>query len=219
MRLIFRSLPVLVALLCVPAGAAEVIAGRATVSDGDTLTVDGRKVRLHGVDAPELDQTCGDRGATWPCGLAARDALAALVGEARLTCRVEDTDRYGRAVAVCLRGERDIGAELVRAGAAVAYRRYSDRYAPAEAAARAEGRGIWSGRMLAPEDWRRADAPGAGPPADCRIKGNVGASGRRIYHLPGQVDYAATRIDPKKGEAWFCTEAEARAAGFDPAKR
>jgi hypothetical protein len=102
----------------------------------------------------------------------------------------------------------------------MAYRRYSERYVPAENAAKSEGLGIWSGTMRAPEAHRhRTDAAPQAAADGCVIKGNIGAGGRAIYHVPGQADYDATRISPKKGEAWFCTEAEARAAGFSPAKR
>lgn len=217
MAFLFR-LAVLLSLLAGPVHA-QTISGRAQAIDGDTLTIGGQKVRLHGVDAPELDQTCTTAGRDWPCGAFARDLLAELIGRARLSCAVQDIDRYGRAVAVCMAGPRDINAELVRAGGAVAYTRYSDRYRPAERAARAEGLGIWSGTMEQPEDYRHKDDPAPQTaPTSCAIKGNVGASGK-VYHLPGQADYAATRINPKKGEAWFCTEAEARAAGFRPALR
>jgi len=48
----------------------------------------------------------------------------------------------------------------------------------------------------------------------CRIKGNISVMGERIYHVPGQAYYDSTRIDTLKGERWFCTEAEARAAGW-----
>jgi hypothetical protein len=135
----------------------------------------------------------------------------------RLTCEVLETDRYGRAVATCALGGTDVGQAMVQAGAATAYRRYSLRYAADEAAAQAAGQGIWDSRMVAPEAFRHPPAPEAAAGA-CAIKGNIGASGA-IYHLPGQHDYDATRINPKKGEGWFCSEAEARAAGFRPARR
>lgn len=51
------------------------------------------------------------------------------------------------------------------------------------------------------------------PPGSCAIKGNISSSGR-IYHVPGSPHYDATKIDESKGERWFCTEDEARAAGW-----
>ncbi len=59
-------------------------------------------------------------------------------------------------------------------------------------------------------------------PAVClfpgEIKGNVSISGERIYHVPGQAYYDETRIDRGRGERWFCSEAEARAAGWRRAR-
>ena len=218
MMLIFRSLIVLM-LLALP-GQADTLRWRAVAVDGDTLTVAGQKVRLFGVDAPEMDQMCDSKGKIWACGEMARDMLADLVAAGRLSCDVVDTDRYGRAVAVCALGDRDVGAQMVRQGGAIAYRRYSERYVNAENAARRDGLGIWTSVMLSPEEYRHAgDTPEAVPVADCAIKGNIGASGKHIYHLPGQADYAATRINTGKGERWFCSEAEARAAGFRRAAR
>lgn len=218
MMLIFRSLIVLV-LLALPA-VADTLRGRAVAVDGDTLTLAGQKVRLFGVDAPEMGQMCDRKGKVWACGAMARDMLADVVAAGRLSCDVVDRDRYGRAVAVCAQGDRDVGAEMVRQGGAIAYRRYSERYVNAENAARRDGLGIWTSVMLSPEAHRRAgDQPEAAPAGDCAIKGNIGASGKHIYHLPGQADYAATRINTAKGERWFCSEAEARAAGFRRAAR
>lgn len=55
---------------------------------------------------------------------------------------------------------------------------------------------------------------------DCQIKGNVSiTTGERIYHVPGGYFYLDTRIDTMHGERWFCTEAEARAAGWRRSKR
>ncbi len=217
MMLIFRSLIVLM-LLTGPTLALE---GRARVVDGDTIELAGEKVRLFGIDAPELDQVCDRGGVAWACGTAARDMLAGIVAGGRLTCAVQDVDRYGRAVAVCLRQDKDVAALMVRQGGAMAYRRYSDRYVNAEVAARREGLGVWASDWVEPEAHRKAGSGGVQPvpQAACAIKGNIGAQGRRIYHLPGQADYDATRINERAGERWFCSEAEARAEGFRRAAR
>lgn len=140
----------------------------------------------------------------------------ALHGTA-IACAVQDTDRYGRSVAICYAGGTDLGQAQVAAGAARAYLRYSDRYAATEATAAAGRRGIWAARMQTPERFRHAVPPGNAA-SNCPIKGNIGAQGR-IYHLPGQRDYAATRISLAKGEGFFCSEAAATAAGFRPARR
>lgn len=203
-------------LLPLPA-SATVIEGPARVGDGDSLHVGEVSVRLFGIDAPERGQDCDLDGQPWACGIWARDLLAKVTAGQTLRCRAVETDRYGRTVATCEAAAGDLGRLMVLSGAASAYTRYSRRYLPEEGLARAAGRGIWGGRMVAPSEWRGAKA-GAAAPAGCTIKGNISANGR-IFHLPGQRDYAATRINPARGEAWFCTVAEARAAGFRPATR
>lgn len=222
--LIIRSLLVLATLaLTAPAPpvAAETFAGRVRVIDGDSLAVGDRRVRLHGIDAPEAGQTCaGADGRDWPCGKWATRQLSALAAARLAVCEELDTDRYGRSVARCRIGRQDLGSALVRAGAATAYRRYSDAYVADETEARRAARGVWQGTMLPPEAHRaatRAQGPEL-PLAGCAIKGNISASGR-IYHTPGQTDYVRTRINEERGERWFCSEAEARAAGWHRARR
>jgi endonuclease YncB( thermonuclease family) len=205
--------------------------GRASVIDGDTLEIHGQRIRLHGIDAPESAQVCRRADQTkWRCGQQAALALQNHIGSQPVTCAKRDTDRYGRVVARCSVGGADINAWLVSEGWAVAYRRFSDDYVGQEDAARIAGKGIWSGAFIAPADWRRGErlgdtkpqAPtGAKPtaPTDCRIKGNISSRGERIYHVPGGQYYSRTRIDTAKGERWFCTEAEARAAGWRRSKR
>lgn len=190
------------------------------VVDGDTFELEGRKIRLFGIDAPEGAQSCERQGRAWDCGVWSAQVLADALTRGAVACTEQDQDRYGRSVAICTVAGRDLGQIMVEAGAATAYRRYSMRYVPAEERAKAAGRGIWEGRMQQPEAFRHPDPLAAAPAAasGCVIKGNIGASGR-IYHMPGQHDYAATRISPEKGEAWFCSESEARAAGFRPARR
>ena len=100
------------------------------VSDGDTIRSGQLRIRLHGIDAPERQQQCTTpEGARWACGNAARDTLKALVATtAALDCQITDVDRYGRLIMRCFAGDVDVGATLVRAGMALAYRRYADDY-------------------------------------------------------------------------------------------
>ncbi len=126
------------------------------VIDGDSLLVDGREVRLHGIDAVELHQTCREpAGREWPCGRLARAHLRKLVRDRSLTCRTIDEDRYGRIVARCVTDEgMDVAERMVRDGWAVAYVRHSPAYVMAERDARDARRGIWAGRFTPPEEWR-----------------------------------------------------------------
>ncbi|WP_376871680.1 thermonuclease family protein [Albirhodobacter sp. R86504] len=203
---------------------AVMISGVARVIDGDTLDLDGTRVRLFGIDAPEQNQTCADaRGKRWECGAFATQSLRALV-QGRVSCEPVEMDRYGRTVARCFNGAQDINAQMVAQGAAFAYRKYSDDYVMLEARAEQRGAGLWSGEAETPETFRaqaraasrrEAEEP---PRAGCRIKGNISNSGR-IYHMPNQAFYAETAINEARGERWFCSAAEARAAGWRAAKR
>ncbi len=201
--------------------ASTAVAGTAHVADGDTLRVGAVRVRLSGVDAPELSQRCGPGGRKVACGSMAAEWLRRRVEGRTITCEIVDTDRYGRAVAVCRLREEDVGAALVDAGWATAYRRYSLAYVGQEDRARAARRGIWALGFEPPADYRRerrlAGVPSA-PDPRCVIKGNVSASGARIYHLPGSRAYPEVRIDAGKGERWFCSERDAAAAGWRPVR-
>jgi endonuclease YncB( thermonuclease family) len=133
------------------------LVGTAAVVDGDTLDMGGVRIRLYGIDAPEHGQTCTyPNNVVWTCGVAATLQLHNLVAQQTLNCHRRDTDRYGRIVAVCYAGDTDLGAAMVRAGMAVAYRRYSDAYVPDENAARLTRKGMWAGTFQQPEDFRRA---------------------------------------------------------------
>ena len=128
------------------------------VSDGDSLRSGKLRIRLFGIDAPEKTQQCtGADGAKWACGIAAKEVLAALVASApQLQCNLIDTDRYGRAVMRCFAGKTDLGAALVRAGLALAYRQYSSTYSADEHSAKTAKLGMWSGAFTAPWAWRRS---------------------------------------------------------------
>ncbi len=130
----------------------NVFIGAAGVSDGDSLRFGDERVRLIGIDAPELAQTCTDSaGQSWACGRVARQRLVQLVAGGNLECRYSKRDRYDRALAVCRVDEKDIGAILVSEGLAVSYNDYPSE----EAIARRQKLGMWAGEFITPRNWRR----------------------------------------------------------------
>ena len=127
------------------------------VIDGDTLARGNERIRLYGIDAPELGQTCRKpSGEEWLCGAAAKMALEVLIGIGNeVHCEIWARDRYGRSVATCGTEQRpDLGADMVRHGWALAYRRYSQDYVGDEAVARVARDGIWASHFERPWDWR-----------------------------------------------------------------
>lgn len=223
--------------------------GWVRVIDGDTIEVGNTRVRLHAIDAPEVDQLCGDaQSPVWPCGAWVRQQTAERFDGRIAQCEQFDTDRYGRIVAKCRVEGGDMGEALVSDGLAFAYREYGLDYDLAEKGAAVNGRGLHATGVMSPAAFRSAQraaeaqvrvrdgtvaktvtVPGTRPPSNgtspdpadgsCAIKGNISGSGERIYHVPGQEFYAQTRIFPTKGERWFCSEAEARAAGWRKARK
>lgn len=143
-----------------PAETLEAASGaRINVADGDSFRIGARKIRLAGIDAPEYRQTCMDAaGKLWPCGKEARAALEGLVKRGGLSCTARVEDRYGRALASCRVGGRDLAAELARQGWALGARdERFDEPLREMAEARAGRRGIWRGSHQHPADWRKAN--------------------------------------------------------------
>jgi len=132
------------------AGRYELLEGRPALADGDSLTLSGQRIRLLGLDAPELAQTCRQGNDERPCGKMARDALRRIVGSRIVRCEAQDEDRYGRLLARCYLGDDDIGEMLVRSGWALS----SGDYERAEAQARGAGAGIWAMQFIEPKEWR-----------------------------------------------------------------
>lgn len=200
------------------------ISGHASVVDGDTLDVGPIRIRLNGIDAPEVGQTCGrSAGGEWDCATAASNRLEALIAGGVVDCIALEQDPYGRVVATCRSAATaDLGRALVEEGLAWAFVRYSKVYVAEEGKAQAARLGIWQGAAEAPWDYREnrwARAAAASPHPGCPIKGNISVgSGERIYHTPWSPSYERTVIDESKGERWFCNEAEAIAAGWRPAR-
>ncbi len=146
-------LAAVLALAAVPARAD--ITGKARVIDGHTVEVAGRRVRLHGIHAPALDQTCRWPGRTIDCGTLAKLALMDLTAGTDVVCRPRDRDPDGPFVAVCFADGFDIGRNMVHTGWALAYRAQSTVYVDTEETARKAKRGMWRGTFVKPWDWRR----------------------------------------------------------------
>ena len=184
--------------------------------DGDTLEMDGTIYRLNGIDAPEHGQRCGD----WDCGSEATRTLARLVNGADVVCDPIEKDGYGRIIATCHADGRDLSAAMVDKGLAWAFLRYSDVYAADELVSKEKAEGIFSGTYIPPWEfrelrWKSAEAEEQSAPEGCPIKGNISvSSGDKIYHVPWSPWYSRTYVNTAKGERWFCTEAEAVAAGW-----
>jgi endonuclease YncB( thermonuclease family) len=129
----------------------EVVSGFATVIDGDSLRLDHFEIRISGIDAPELRQTCSADGRTYPCGDVAKKALVDMLAGRVVTCRLSGADRFGRHLASCEAGGADIGAALVGRGFALAYGRYQRE----EAAAQRQKLQLWAGSFERPSEWRK----------------------------------------------------------------
>jgi len=201
------------------ARAGETIGGRALVIDGDTLEINGQRVRLEGIDAPEMAQTCGRRWfGSWSCGAEATRMLTSRVDGRHVECAAQGLDKYGRVLGLCTVDNRDINSEMVRSGYAWAFVKYSNRYVAEESYARAEKLGIWQGKAEPAWEYRANRWANAEPvaPNGCAIKGNVTEHGH-IYHMPWSPWYGKVKVETAKGEAWFCSESEASNAGFRPA--
>ncbi len=138
-----RTLPVLLLVaLALPANA-EVVSGQAHAVDGDTFVLNDNHVRLAGIDAPELDQTCQRDGQAWACGEEAKRQLDSMIAGQTVYCQGEGVDQYGRLLGTCSATRMNLNATMVEYGWATAYRAYSDDYLAQEHRARSAKAGIW----------------------------------------------------------------------------
>ncbi|MGJ4929430.1 thermonuclease family protein [Bradyrhizobium sp. HKCCYLS2038] len=224
------------------AGASQ--AATATVRSGDTIQLGDTVYRLDGIDAPEVDQLCiDDHADPWSCGVEAREQLTKMIGGRAVRCEDLGPDKplKTRKIGLCaVEGDKvSLNQQMARAGyaigvdPAVKYRGKDD-----VAAAREALRGLWKGCFVAPSEFRadKKDGPLLGAscradrdreiravlfpdtpsaPPGCTIKGKFAVRARvtgniGIYHLQGCPSYPAT-TEPDR---WFCSEDDARAAGF-----
>jgi endonuclease YncB( thermonuclease family) len=168
------------AVMLVGEAPDETIRGSPFVADGDTLIVDGARIRLMGIDAPEFEQTCRSGAALVACGRFSRDLLRGLVANRPVACSVEGRDRFGRPLATCDAGSAELNGAMVRDGWAVSYGDYEIE----EALARSRGSGLWAYSFDRPQEWRRKQQM---PEGEGRPAGNAAAVANFLRALPETV--------------------------------
>ena len=125
------------------------------ITDGDTIKINGEKIRFSGIDTPELKQTCIKKGESNSCGITAKQILVDKIGDNKVICVSEGKDQYKRTLAECFVNDESLSSYLVRSGYAFAYRRYSKKFIPDEDYAKLNKLGMWSMEFDYPWDWRK----------------------------------------------------------------
>ena len=125
------------------------------VVDGDTIYLDGEKIRFTGIDTPELKQTCIKNGTIDQCGLTAKKILIDKISNNSVECISEGKDQYKRTLAECFVNNESLSSYLVRSGYAFAYRKYSKKFIEDENYAKANHLGMWSMKFEYPWDFRK----------------------------------------------------------------
>ncbi|MEZ5816033.1 MAG: thermonuclease family protein [Hyphomicrobiaceae bacterium] len=211
----FISLPDL------PFSRSETISGKARVLSTNIVRIGNRKVRLEGIEVPDLNQRCLKAGArhggrTWACGQDAREAAQGLINGRQLSCRVASGGEVEVVLGRCTAKGTDVAEALVKSGYAFDQSGLMSSYGAAESAAKAAKAGIWSSaEPERPAQWRDRiwAAAKREAPDGCPIKGRVRGE-ERVYLLPWESNYARVRIRKRRGERWFCSQDEAEAAGW-----
>jgi len=147
----------------IPANS-EIISGKAITIDGDTIKIKNKKIRLHGIDAPEIKQLCQRTFLSififsfqenYKCGEISKKKLEKYVKNNIIKCKVEGIDGYKRILGTCYKNTININSRMVRNGYAVAYKKYSKKYISVEREAKREELGLWKGKFDMPWDWRK----------------------------------------------------------------
>ena len=125
------------------------------ITDGDTIRINGEKIRFSGIDTPELRQTCLKQGIKAPGGITAKQILIDKIADNKIVCIREGKDQYKRTLAECFVNNESLSSYLVKSGYAFAYRRYSKKFITDEDFARTNKIGMWSMEFDYPWDWRK----------------------------------------------------------------
>ena len=125
------------------------------VVDGDTIHLNGEKIRFTGIDTPELKQTCIKEGVINPCGVIAKEILIKKINDNKVECISNGKDQYKRILAECFVNGESLSSYLVRSGYGFAYRKYSKKFILDEDYAKANKIGMWSMKFDYPWDYRK----------------------------------------------------------------
>ena len=142
-------------VLCFNQTHGKTIYGKAKIIDGDTIHIGNNKIRLHAIDAPEINQKCIKNKIEWKCGLQSTKFLKKLIDGYKIKCITKDKDKYNRYIAICYKNNIDLNSEMVTNGWAIAYRYYSLDYIAQEEEAKIKKIGIWSGEFEEPYLFRK----------------------------------------------------------------
>ena len=146
---------------------AEEFKGLAKIIDGDTVHINSKKIRLEGIDAPEIRQQCQkvfleisvivgfNLKKDYPCGVISKEKLINKINKSKINCISSGRDRYKRYLATCYKDKINLNKWMVRNGLAVAYKRYSKDYLGDEIYAKENKLGLWKGSFIRPEKWRK----------------------------------------------------------------
>ena len=146
---------------------AEEISGVPKIVDGDTVHINDNKFRLEGIDAPEMRQQCKKESLKisskigfafykdYNCGKVSKEKLISKINGSEIKCIFTTKDRYKRYIATCFKDKINLNRWMVRNGLAIAYRRYSKKYVTDEEFAKENKLGLWRGKFMNPEKWRK----------------------------------------------------------------
>ena len=125
------------------------------ITDGDTIKINGEKIRFSGIDSPELKQICVKDGVKNSCGIKAKQILADKIANNQVNCISEGKDQYKRTLAECFVNNESLSKYLVRSGFAFAYRKYSKKFIEDEEYAKANKLGLWQTEFQFPWNFRK----------------------------------------------------------------
>lgn len=140
--------------LTLPAHAAGTeLRGTPKVIAGDLIELQGQRLRLAGIDAPEPGQRCALEARLYDCGEVARTALLDLTAGTEVRCRPLGQDPGGSTLARCTAAGYDLSEGMAYTGWAMVQPAAAERYGAVQEQARRAKRGLWRGRFVAPWEW------------------------------------------------------------------